>query len=347
MNRSPSPQREPGRNGPSRAGAVIIGESGALQARLACLHEFAAADAPVYIFGETGTGKELIARALHAYSSRSHRPLIAQNCAAIPDTLLQSVLFGHRRGAFTGALNDQIGLFEAADAGTLLLDEVTEMSPLMQGALLRVLQEKELTRIGEVHPRAVDVRVISTSNRDLENEVDAGRFRRDLYFRLLTLRIDLPSLRERTSDIPLLVDHFVGTYNARTGKGVGGCEPDALAALEAYAWPGNVRQLQSELDRACILTPEGEAISVARLSRTVTAAASTVSSVAGVTELPDDASLPTILADVEEQLLRIALDRAGGNKTIAARLLGVSRQRLSQRVNRRRLNSSGVLANEP
>lgn len=309
----------------------IVGESEALKRQLSLLKEFAAADAPVYIYGETGTGKELIARLLHRHSSRAHQRFIAQNCAAIPDTLLQSLLFGHRRGAFTGAERDQIGLFEAAQRGTLLLDEIADMSPTVQGALLRVLQEKEITRLGEVDPRRVDVRVVSATNTRLEPHVESGRFRRDLYFRLITLRIDLPTLRERRSDVPLLITHFIDAYNARTGKGVAGIDPAALAVLESHSWPGNVRQLEAELERACILTPAGGLITVASLSPymrpELDAAARSHESVH-----LNEQSLPERLGSIERSLLREALERAQGNKSKAARLLGISRQRLSQRL---------------
>jgi serine/threonine-protein kinase PknK len=317
----------------SSVAPCIVGESEVLKRQLSLLKEFAAADAPVYIYGETGTGKELIARLLHRHSPRAGRRFVAQNCAAISDTLLQSLLFGHRRGAFTGADRDQIGLFEAAEGGTLLLDEIADMSPTVQGALLRVLQEKEITRLGEVDTRKVDVRVVSATNTRLEPHVEAGRFRRDLYFRLITLQIDLPTLRERRSDVPLLIEHFIDTYNARTDKGVVGIDPAALAILESQSWPGNVRQLEAELERACILTPAGGVITVAALSphvrRELDATAHSHESVH-----LNEQSLPERLGNIERSMLREALERTKGNKSQAARLLGISRQRLSQRLAR-------------
>jgi two-component system response regulator AtoC len=316
----------------SARSSSIIGESTALKRQLALLKEFATADAPVYIYGETGTGKELIAQTLHRYSLRADRRFIAQNCAAIPDTLLQSLLFGHRRGAFTGADRDQVGLFEAAHRGTLLMDEISDMSLTVQAALLRVLQEKEVTRLGEVEPRRVDVRVLSASNTPLEEHVEAGRFRRDLYFRLVTLRIDVPALKERLSDVPLLVNHFIHAYNNRTGKAISGIEPAALGALGARTWPGNIRQLEAEVERACILTATGAAITQAVLSPLSGGDASVQAFVAEKRGGPNRRPLPDILGDVERSLLIDALKEARGNRTKAARLLGISRQRLSQRL---------------
>jgi transcriptional regulator with PAS, ATPase and Fis domain len=295
--------------------------------------EFAVADAPVHIYGETGTGKELVARTLHRHSRRANNRFIGQNCVAIPDTLLQSLLFGHRRGAFTGAERDQIGLFEAADGGTLLLDEIADMSPTVQGALLRVLQEKEITRLGEVDPRKVDVRVISATNTELEKHVEAGRFRKDLYFRLVTLRIDLPPLRERRSDVPLLVDYFIAGYNARTDKCITGIEPTALVMLEACSWPGNVRQLEAEVERACILTPAGASIGVRALSLHLRRETGVERARSELVVHFNGQRLPDLLGSVERSLLIEALQRAHGNKSKAARLLGISRQRLSQRLN--------------
>jgi transcriptional regulator with PAS, ATPase and Fis domain len=321
--------------------AMIVGTSAAMQRQFALLGEFALADAPLYIYGETGTGKELVARAVHRLSRRASGRFVAQNCAAIPDTLLQSLLFGHRRGAFTGAERDQIGVFEAAHGGTLLLDEVADMSPTVQAALLRVLQEKEVTRLGEVEPRKVDVRVISASNAPLEPYIETGRFRRDLYFRLVTLRVDLPTLRERRSDVPLLVQHFIAQYNARTGKNIAGIASAALAALEGHAWPGNVRQLEAEVERACILTAAGDTIEVVTLSQYVLGGLNGDGPLRNREIRVNGRPLPEILGDVERALLTEALQRTHGSKSEAARLLGISRQRLSQRLTRWQIGDHG------
>ena len=313
----------------------IVGESPALKRQLKLLQEFAGTEVPIYIFGETGTGKELVARSVHQLSPRAAGPFIAQNCAAIPDTLLQSLLFGHRRGAFTGADRDQLGVFAAANAGTLFLDEIGEMSTTLQGALLRVLQEKEFTRLGDVHPTPTEVRIISASNRPLEHEIEEGRFRRDLFFRLVTLRIDMPTLRERRSDVPLLVDYFIRGYNLRTRKNIAGIDPAALAVLHMQPWPGNVRQLQAEVERACILTTAGERISLTSLSPQCALLHGAQGTVHGEeADRSRGRSLPDILGAVERSLLVEALQQAAGNKTEAARLLGVSRQRLTQRLQR-------------
>lgn len=329
----------------------IVGSDPALLRQLELLAPYAASGHPVHIYGETGTGKELIARALHAYSSRPKEKFITQNCGAMTDSLVQSLLFGHRRGAFTGADRDQAGLFEAAAGGTLLLDEVSDMSPAVQAALLRVLEDGDVTRVGETSRRRVDVRVLSAANRRLETEVGTGRLREDLYYRLVTLVIELPPLRERRSDIEQLARFFLERHIRRTGKEVRGLTSDALSALSRYDWPGNVRQLRNEVERACVLTCPGEWIDVEGLSspvrsgvpRTVeTIAHSTVASAApggrgcDVAE-SDDYSLPAILEKIECDLLRDAMERAKGNKTAAARMLGVSRQRLSQRLQRWRL----------
>ena len=325
-------------NRPGRSVTPIVGESPAFKRQLSTLEDFALADAPIYVYGETGTGKELIAKTIHALSPRARQPFIGHNCAAVPDTLVQSFWFGHRRGAFTGADRDQIGVFEAADGGTLLLDEISEMSPSAQTALLRVLQEKEVTRLGDVAARRIDVRIISASNAPLDDHVDDGRFRRDLFFRLTTLRVDLPPLRERRSDVSLLVHHFIRSYNARTGKGIAGIEPRAMEALEAYQWPGNVRQVESEVERACVLTAAGEEITVASLSPQVQGhRRDRPFAHAHSPETCNGQGLPEILAETERSLLLDALRRFNGNKTNAARALGISRQRFSQRLRKWRL----------
>ena len=232
---------------------------------------------PVVIQGESGTGKELVARAIHFNGPRRDRPFVSENCAAIPETLLESTLFGYARGAFTGAEHDTRGLFEVADGGTLFLDEVGEMSPGMQGKLLRVLQEGEFRRVGSERTRKVDVRIVAATNRDLARMVEEGKFRQDLYFRLNVARISLPPLRERREDIPLIVDAPGGQARGagrqgRPQSGAGGpkpIDPDALARLIDYRWPGNVRELENEIMRAMALS--GERITVADLSPQVAA----------------------------------------------------------------------------
>jgi serine/threonine-protein kinase PknK len=285
---------------------------------------------PVVIQGESGTGKELVARALHSNGPRRARPFVGENCAAIPETLLESTLFGYVRGAFTGADHDTRGLFEIADGGTLFLDEVGEMSPAMQGKLLRVLQEGEIRRVGSERTHKVDVRIVTATNRDLTKLVEEGKFRRDLYFRLNVAGISLPPLRERRDDIPLMIEHFLAKAAERGGRAAPKpIEPAAVARLVAYRWPGNVRELENELTRA-------DALSGARI-----AAADLAPRVGG----PDDAggissedhdslALKPRVERLERSLVREALGRSGNNQTKAAELLGLSRFGLQKKLKR-------------
>jgi len=231
----------------------IIGSSPALQLVLAQVARVAKTDATVLILGETGTGKELVARAIHRRSSRSARAFIRVNCAAIPPSLIASELFGHEKGAFTGALQRRLGRFEAADGGTILLDEVGEVPPETQIALLRVLQEREIERLGSSHPIAVNVRVLASTNRDLQAAVESGAFRQDLYYRLNVLPIRIPPLRERVDDIPVLVEYLVERYARSAGKSIRHIKKHTLELLQAYEWPGNVRELQNVIERAVVL----------------------------------------------------------------------------------------------
>ncbi|HSS38007.1 MAG TPA: sigma 54-interacting transcriptional regulator, partial [Polyangia bacterium] len=284
---------------------------------------------PVVIQGESGTGKELVARALHANGPRRYRPFVGENCAAIPETLLESTLFGYVRGAFTGAEHDTRGLFEVADGGTLFLDEVGEMSPAMQGKLLRVLQEGELRRVGSERTRKVDVRIVAATNRDLARMVEEGKFRRDLFFRLNVAAIALPPLRDRRDDIPLMVEHFLTKIATRSGRPQKPIDAAAMARLLAYRWPGNVRELENELTRAEALS--GDRITAADLSPRVGAAAD-----AGVlpVEDTDSVSLKPRVERLERALIREALGRAGNNQTKAAELLGLSRFGLQKKLKR-------------
>jgi transcriptional regulator with GAF, ATPase, and Fis domain len=232
----------------------IVGRSPALRAVLHKVDQVAATDASVLILGETGTGKELIARALHAQSGRSHRPLIAVNCAALPPSLIESELFGHEKGAFTGATQTRAGRFEIADGSTLFLDEIGDLDPALQAKLLRALQDGEITRLGASVARKVSVRVIAASNRDLVKAMDEGRFRDDLYYRLSVFPIEVPPLRERRADIPLLVWHFIQSRQRALGRDIKSVPEATMDALVAYDWPGNVRELQNIIERALILS---------------------------------------------------------------------------------------------
>jgi transcriptional regulator with PAS, ATPase and Fis domain len=301
----------------------LIGESPAWRTLVEGLPRVAASGLPVLLLGETGSGKEVVSRALHALSARRRQPFVAQNCGATPDTLIESELFGHARGAFTGAIGDRTGLFEAAEGGTLLLDEIGDASPLLQMKLLRVLQEGEARRVGDSRARRVDVRVIAATHRPLERAVAAGGFRADLFFRLAAVRVRLPSLRERGRDVLLLARHFLARAAARVGGPVPELAPDLQERLLRHAWPGNVR----ELANACAF-----AVGVAGARTRV-----------GAEHWPDapfaeavaeGSGLHAETRALEERRLRETLRRTQGNKTQAARALGLSRQGLLKKLKR-------------
>ena len=235
----------------------IIGNSSALEAVLEQVERVAATDSTVIIQGETGTGKELIAHAIHNLSSRCGRPFVRLNCAAIPLDLLESELFGHEKGAFTGAIAQKIGRFELADKGTLFLDEIGDIPPALQPKLLRVLQEQEFERLGSTRTHQVDVRLVAATNRDLEEMVNHGQFRSDLYYRLNVFPVLLPPLRERREDIPALVTHFVESFGRRMGREINEIPAETMSALSSYPWPGNIRELQNLIERAVILSDDG------------------------------------------------------------------------------------------
>ncbi|HKP76546.1 MAG TPA: sigma-54 dependent transcriptional regulator, partial [Longimicrobiaceae bacterium] len=275
------------------------------------------------IQGESGTGKELLARIVHENSRRARGPFVAVNCAAIPETLLESELFGHERGAFTGAATRRLGRFERASGGTLFLDEVGDMSPTMQAKILRALQEHEIERVGGDTPVRVDVRVVAATNRDLEAEVAAGRFREDLYYRLAVVVVHLPALRERGGDVDLLAGRFMDAFAAEHGRPVRALSPEAAARLRAYAWPGNVRQLRNVIERA-VLVADGEVLRAEHLPPEVLNAAE------GPGGDGDGAFLP--LRELERRHIRRALDLTGGNLGDTARLLGIHRNTLRQKL---------------
>ncbi len=270
--------------------------------------------APVLITGESGTGKELVAQAVHGYSSRRPRPLVAVNCGALSETLLESELFGHVRGAFTGAERTRRGLVAEADGGTLFLDEIGEISPRLQVQLLRVLQSGEIRPVGSDTTQRVDVRVIAATHRQLERLVADGRFRQDLYYRLKVIEVRVPPLRERPDDIPMLVERFL-----RRGERTLTIDEDALTLLRSWPWPGNVRELENVVAQAVALSP-GPTITVADLPRELRGEQASASAPGGI----------WTLAEVERDYTRRILDRCGGNKSQAARLLGVDRKTLQR-----------------
>ena len=302
----------------------IVGASAALRDVLAQVAKVAPTDSTVLISGETGTGKELIARAIHKRSNRSGRAFIRVNCAAISPSLITSELFGHEKGAFTGALQRRIGRFEAADGGTIFLDEIGDLSIEVQMALLRVLQEREFERVGSTEPLAVDVRVLVATNRDLKSAIDAGTFRQDLFYRLNVFPIHLPSLRERVDDIPLLVEYFVNRYAQKAGKKFKHITSNTLALFQRYHWPGNIRELQNVIERAVILC-DGETFSIDE------------SWLKFESPRPSGqvAPLATTLIEREKQMIEAALAQCQGRVSGvngAAKMLGIPRQTLDARI---------------
>jgi len=310
----------------------LVGKAPPMQRLFELARRVAPAKTSVLITGESGTGKELVARALHHLSPRADKPFVAVNVGAIPDTLLESELFGHVRGAFTGAHADKPGLFAAADGGTLLLDEIGELSPQMQVKLLRVLQERKVKRVGGVSEEEIDVRVVAATNRDLEAEVERGGFRRDLFYRLNVIQLHLPPLRARREDIPLLVEHFVKKHAAALGRTLTAVEPDALAALVDYDFPGNVRELENIIERAATLEP-GERITRASLPELAPSKKGARSSSGGEEGFPDEGvDLERLVADYEHDVIAKALERANGVRKTAAKLLGISFRSLRYRL---------------
>jgi transcriptional regulator with GAF, ATPase, and Fis domain len=309
----------------------LIGEAPAFRDALTLAAKVAPTDTTVLITGESGTGKELVARAIHQASHRAEGPFVAVNCAALPETLLESELFGHERGAFTGADRQKPGRFELAAGGTLFLDEVGELPTPVQAKLLRVLQEHEFERLGGTRTIRADVRIIAATNRDLARGVEAGRFREDLFYRLNVFAIHMPALRERAGDILLLADHFVRALGAKMGKGEPGLSRDARDALLAHPWPGNIRELQNALERALILS-DGELVTAGQLGlvprRPPDAAP------AAAAPAPAAAEGVRSLAEWERHMVQEALRRADGNKSLAARTLGLTRSQLYTRLKR-------------
>ena len=303
----------------------IVGESGPIKSVRALLHKIGVSPAStVLLTGESGTGKDLAAKVIHYSNARAARPFMNITCSALPETLLESELFGHERGAFTGADRQKRGLIESADGGTVFLDEIGEMLPLLQAKLLRFLEEKTFKRVGGSTDIRVDVRVIAATNRSLEEEMKKGRFREDLYYRLNVMAIPLPPLRERRDDVPLLIDHYVDAFNTEFRKKIHGVSPSAMTALMSYAWPGNVRELRNAVERAMLLA-ESNQLNESHFP--------VLSAAPG--ELSAGVSLPSSginLEGLERSLVVQALERAGWNQTRAAALLGLNRDQIRYRI---------------
>jgi two-component system, NtrC family, response regulator len=315
----------------------IVGESKVMHEILALVKRVASTKATVMVTGESGTGKELIARAIHQCSNRAQKPFISVNCAALTETLLESELFGHERGAFTHAVAMRKGRFELADGGTLFLDEVAEMSQALQVKLLRVLQEMEFERVGGNRTIKVDVRVVAASNRDLKEEVEAGRFREDLFYRLNVVHLHVPPLRQRHEDTPLLAAHFIKKYATENVRGKIRLTPEALKVLVQYAWPGNVRELENVMERAVILchnqliTPEDLPGGL------VPEAAEAKLDIDRF--VPMHTPLPEALEAIEEQMIRRALEKSGQVQVRAAELLGITKSLLQYKLKKYHLTN--------
>ncbi|MEO7711885.1 MAG: sigma-54 dependent transcriptional regulator [Gemmatimonadaceae bacterium] len=311
-----------------RAPSGIVGRSPILATALALAEKVARHPSTVLVTGESGTGKELVARYIHRASPRASLPFIAVNCGAIPESLLESELFGHAKGAFTGATTERDGLFAEADGGTLFLDELGELPMPLQVKLLRALQEGEVRRVGDSVARTVDVRLVAATARDLESDVAEGRFRADLYYRVNVVRIHLPALRERTEDVPELVRHFIDRFNRRLMLDIAGATPAAMRALMEYPWPGNVRELENVIERAMVLTEQPQ-LGIEQLDGLAVAPAS-----AGANGAPSplDLSVKRRTEALERVLIADALERTRGNRTRAAKLLDLSHRALLYKI---------------
>jgi two-component system, NtrC family, response regulator AtoC len=339
--------------GEEDTGYELLGQSAAMEGLRQLIRKVAPTQATVMIAGESGTGKELVARALHRQSSRASAPFIKVNCAAIPENLIESEFFGHEKGSFTGAVTKREGRFELAHTGTILLDEISEISPQVQAKLLRVLQERELERVGGNRTIKVDVRVLATTNRHLEESVARKEFRQDLYFRLNVVPIQVPPLRDRKGDVAILAQQFMQRFIRKHGVRVRGISDECIAALNAHHWPGNVRELQNVIERAVILCGEGGMLASEHLgfsSQPGLPSSSTETSIAApaltnpassspVANAPASTSEVISLAEVEKQHILATLQKTNQNRTHAAKLLGISIRTLRNKLNEYGVNS--------
>ncbi len=315
----------------------IIGDSGPMQKVFQTIEKVADTDSTIMILGESGTGKELVARALHYNSSRAKGPMVPVNCAAIPSELLESELFGHEKGAFTNAIRTRIGRFELAHGGTIFLDEIGDMDPVLQSKLLRVLQDRAFERIGGTRTIHVDIRVITATHRNLKKAVEDGHFREDLYYRLNVIPIEIPPLREHKSDIPLLVHHFIDQFNKSKKRNIQGLEEEALKRLKDYDWPGNIRELENMIERIAILT-NNEVITLSDLPERIQAIAPQDQVLP--LEIPEEGIfLDSAVNEFERKLILQALIKTGWVKNKAAQLLNLNRTTLIEKIKRQNLQA--------
>ncbi|GAB4141023.1 MAG: hypothetical protein Tsb009_10630 [Planctomycetaceae bacterium] len=324
----------------------LVGASAPMQEVFRRLRLASQSDVTVFISGESGTGKELAASAIHSLSNRREKPFIAVNCSAIPETLLESELFGHLKGAFTGAVRDKVGLFQAAEGGTLFLDEIGDLSPLLQLKLLRVLQEREIHRVGDERSIPVDVRLVTATNRDLMELINQGKFREDFYYRIHVFEIHLPPLRDRREDIPLLIERFIEEFSQLHKRAVSGIARDALQRMMDYSWPGNVRELRNAIEHAFV-TVSGDTITLFDLPSEIRnpgihpEVGKTQSPHAALSSSRSDSTLKTLTPEQIKERTKIAqaLEQTNGNKTAAAKLLGISRVTMWKKVKKYGLSS--------
>jgi two-component system, NtrC family, response regulator AtoC len=305
--------------------ATIVGSSGGMMAVFKSMARASTSDATVLVLGESGTGKEMVARVLHSRSRRARGPFVAINCAAIPENLLESELFGHEKGAFTGAIGRRIGRFERASGGTLFLDEIGDMSMALQSKILRAIQEREIERVGGGPPVSIDVRIVAATNRDLAQAVQEGRFREDLFYRLAVVTLTLPPLRERGADLDSLAVHFVAHYAREHGRGVRAIAEEVFSLLHAHPWPGNVRQLRNAMERAVVMA-DGEVLLPQHLPADILHP-----QVSRAPEAPGEMPLVT-LEEMEKRLIRRALRETANNLTLAAEKLGIHRNTLRRKI---------------
>ncbi len=322
----------------------IVGTSRAMQKVFEMIEKVSYTDCTVLITGSSGTGKELVARAIHSHSNRSDRPFVVINCGAIPEELLESELFGHEKGAFTGAHKRRIGRFEMADGGTIFLDEIGEMSPSLQVKLLRVLQEREFERVGGIKPIKVDVRIIAATNRDLKVAIKEGKFREDLYYRLNVIPIHLPDLKDRKSDIPLLIDHFLRKYSKESNGNIKGITKDALNIFMRYNWPGNIRELENIVKRIIILS-DGEIIDVDDIPEYMKEDIEVEDDrwrLKNIKPIEKGMGLNEAVREFEKRLIMEALEKSNGITSRAAKILKINRTTLIEKIKKQKIDKVAV-----